>query len=100
VGAYAYIWEFRVRPESAVEFERAYGPDGDWVKLFCRAVGYESTMLLRDTVDGQRYLTIDRWRSEDDYREFHRRFAAEYGELDQRCAGLTVHERALGTFNG
>lgn len=100
VGGYAYIWEFRVRPERVAEFERAYGRDGDWVVLFRRAAGYEDTMLFRDTVDQQRYLTIDRWHSEDDYQEFRRRHGADYDELDQRCAGLTINERSLGTFNG
>ena len=100
MGGYAYVWEFRVRPDKVAEFERAYGPDGDWARLFRRAAGYLDTMLLKDSVNEHRYLTIDRWRSEDDYQEFRRRYGAQYGELDRRCGGLTVQERSLGTFNG
>lgn len=98
-GGYACVWEFRIRPDQGAEFERAYGSDGDWVRLFRRAEGYVGTMLLRDAVDGQRYLTIDRWRSEGEYKEFLRRYGVEYAELDARCAGLTVNERSLGTFS-
>jgi heme-degrading monooxygenase HmoA len=98
VGGYAYVWEFRVRPGKVAEFERVYGPDGDWVRLFRRAAGHRESMLLKDSVDGQRYLTIDRWRSADDYQEFRRRYGAQYDELDRRCGGLTVEERSLGTF--
>ena len=45
---YAYIWEYTVRPERVAEFEQAYGPDGEWVRLFRRAGGYVRTELHRD----------------------------------------------------
>lgn len=97
-GGYVYIWEFHVRPDRVEEFELIYGAEGDWVRLLRRAEGYEDTQLLRDEVDGYRYLTIDRWRSKDDYVEFRRRFGAEYDEVDERCVGLSSEERLLGSF--
>ena len=67
---YVYVWEFKVRPGCEAEFERNYGPDGSWVELFRAAHGYLDTILLRDLGRGRRYLTIDRWESEDAYRSF------------------------------
>ena len=61
---YVYAWEFRVRAETAATFEKLYGPQGDWVRLFRRAEGYVETLLLRDRADALRYVTIDRWRSQ------------------------------------
>ncbi|MBI5486443.1 MAG: nuclear transport factor 2 family protein [Deltaproteobacteria bacterium] len=96
---YVYAWEFVVRPECRAEFERAYGPDGDWVRLFRRASGHVSTDLLRDRGRPDRFVTIDRWKSREAWDSFRSTFSAEYEALDAQCAGLTVHERELGCFD-
>jgi GNAT superfamily N-acetyltransferase/heme-degrading monooxygenase HmoA len=95
---YVYAWEYRVRPEATTEFERVYGPAGDWVALFRRAPGYLETRLLRDLSAPGRYVTIDRWRCAADFRAFRARFAAEFEALDRRCELLTLDERPLGRF--
>ena len=95
---YVYVWEFEVRPGCEAEFERNYGPDGSWVELFRAAHGYLDTILLRDLGRGRRYLTIDRWESEDAYRSFRTARALEFTALDARCEALTVSERELGRF--
>jgi heme-degrading monooxygenase HmoA len=97
---YAYLWEFRVRPERRTEFEGRYGPTGSWVALFRRAPGYLETLLLQDRADEVRYITIDRWQSVEAYRAFRARFAEDYEALDRECEGLTTHEAPLGEFNG
>lgn len=93
---YAYMWEFRVEPSCVEAFERHYAPAGSWALLFRRAEGYVGTLLLKDASEPLRYVTIDRWRSEKDYRAFRARFAREYDELDQECEALTTRETALG----
>jgi heme-degrading monooxygenase HmoA len=97
-GMFVYCWEYRIRPGADREFARHYGPEGTWVRLFRRGAGYLGTELLRDRGAADRYLTIDRWVSEAAFREFRERFAAEFDELDQRCAELTLRETALGDF--
>ena len=92
------VWEFRVRAATRQDFERAYGPDGDWVRLFRGAPGYDKTELLRDAADELRYLTLDRWRAATDFDQFRREFASEYDAIDRRCAGFTASEKHLGTF--
>lgn len=99
MARYAYLWEFLVRPDKASLFERMYGPEGDWVTLFRRAAGYVDTRLLKDRSAADRYVTIDRWESEADYRRFRERFADEYRSLDERCEGLTTEERFLGAYS-
>ncbi len=94
-----YVWEFRVAPEQAVEFEQVYGDRGPWVQLFRRAPGYRGTLLLRDRSQPLRFITVDRWDSESAYRDFRAAFAREYAELDARCGGLTCGERSLGDFD-
>ena len=93
----ATIWRFRV-PEGAVaDFERAYGPEGDWALLFAQAPGYIGTELLR-LDDEAVYLTIDRWRSEADYRSAKQALEAEYAALDRRCEAYTSEETWLGLY--
>jgi hypothetical protein len=51
VRSYVSLWEFRVNSGFVSEFKKAYGPDGDWARLFHRAGGYLGTELLRDRDD-------------------------------------------------
>ncbi len=95
---YIYIWEFEVRPGYEAEFESHYGPDGSWVQLFRTAQGYIDTVLLHDRAQPRRYVTIDRWETEEAYRTFRAAQAATFNALDARCESLTVAERELGRF--
>jgi heme-degrading monooxygenase HmoA len=97
-AAYAIVWELRPRPGREEEFERAYGPEGDWARLFRRAEGYLGTELLRDPAGPGRYLTIDRWASRAAFAAFKRAHGAEYEALDRACEGLTERESSLGSF--
>ena len=97
-GGFTYVWEFRVPPEKAGEFERHYGSAGTWVQLFSRAAGYRQTLLLKDRQDAGRYLTVDRWDSEAAYRAFQAAHAREYADLDRQCASLTTGENSVGDF--
>jgi len=100
VTAYTYLWEFIVEPEHTAEFERHYGPDGSWVALFRQAPGYIQTLLLRDSTDRRRFITIDRWENADAYHAFRAAFSRQYAELDRRCEKLTARETSLGAFDG
>ncbi len=95
---YLAIWEFRVKPGSIAEFERVYGPDGLWARLFRRSVEYLGSELLRDQGRSCRYLTIDRWTSHEALRKFKQDFGAEYAALDKKCEVLTEAELQLGDF--
>ena len=95
---YLAIWEFYVRRGSEAAFERVYGPEGEWVKLFRKAAGFVRTELNRDQKNRQRYLTLDYWESEEAYARFREQHLAEYQAIDERCEEMTEAENALGTF--
>jgi heme-degrading monooxygenase HmoA len=99
MAGYTYLWEFIVKPGHADEFQHQYGPNGPWVALFRRALGYGDTLLLRDRAKPQRFVTIDRWKSADAHSAFLAAFSPEYAELDARCAHLTARETPLGEFD-
>lgn len=95
---FIYVWAYRVARERADEFHRLYGPEGAWVRLFRQAPGYLDTHLYRDRNDGDRYVTIDRWDSEEAFRTFRAIFAAEFQHLDSEGEALTLDETPLGEF--
>ncbi len=97
---YVILWEFGVPPDKVDAFLAAYRSNGTWTKLFARADGYLGTELLRsvDSEDGPHFVTIDRWRTADDFIRFQQEFGTEYRTLDTELEGLTFSERKLGVF--
>ncbi|MGE5205500.1 MAG: antibiotic biosynthesis monooxygenase family protein [Chlamydiota bacterium] len=95
---YIIAWEFVVRAECVAHFEAAYGPQGDWARLFARAEDYRDTRLLHDASDPLRYVTLDYWLSQEAHVQFRKAHQQEYRNLDQRCERLTVKETKLGEF--
>jgi len=93
---YVAIWEFRARLGQEAAFERAYGPEGEWVKLFRSGEGYLGTELLRSG-EGT-YLTVDRWVSREAYEAFRDGNRPEYDMIDRQCESFTEHETLLGTY--
>jgi len=92
------LWEFEVKPGSEELFEQAYGPEGEWVRLFQRAERYRGTRLLREVGAARVYLTLDLWESREAYKDFRGVHAAEYRKLDEEFEGLTASERHLCEF--
>jgi heme-degrading monooxygenase HmoA len=92
------VWQFRSVPGREADFVRAYGPDGLWVSFFRKGAGYRETELLQDRADPVRFLTFDRWDSEDAFLLFEREHAAEYAAIDRQCEPLCTEERFLGRF--
>jgi heme-degrading monooxygenase HmoA len=95
---YAIVWEFRVRPGSESQFEKVYGSEGEWSRLFRLGQGYVGTELMRDQNNHRRYLTVDFWRSREDYDAFRQQQAEQYRRMDQKCEYMTEHEMELGGF--
>ena len=100
VSIYVVLWRFRPAVGREGEFERAYGPSGEWAQLFGRDDGYLGTELLlrRSDDESREYLTLDRWASRAAYEAFRARRSGEYQRLDRRLEGLTEEETLLGAF--
>jgi hypothetical protein len=95
---YLVIWEFLVKPESRISFEKAYGPEGDWVQLFRSSREFLGTQLLRDLNQPGRYLTVDNWTSREARVKFKRSHHTAYVALDESCEALTERENLVGEF--
>ncbi|HYT19874.1 MAG TPA: antibiotic biosynthesis monooxygenase [Candidatus Polarisedimenticolia bacterium] len=92
------LWEFEVKPGCEKRFENAYGPGGDWVRLFRSDSNYRETRLLRDPFRPSMYLTLDSWNSREAYEKFMATRREEYKALDAAGEELTSNERRVGWF--
>ena len=95
---FAIMWQFDIAEEKVASFESAYGPGGSWANLFKRSDDYLGTELLRDAYVPGRYITIDRWQSEEAFRSFRKEHDADYESLDRNSDSLTEHETRIGAF--
>ena len=80
------------------QFERVYGPEGEWARFFRTGRGYIGTELLRDVEIPARYLVVDRWESRDAYNDFVDANRDEYMRRVDENAFHYEHELRLGTF--
>ena len=89
------VWAYEVPGDRTEAFIAAYESDGAWGELFGRAAGFLGTEFYRDAAGADRFLTIDRWRDEQDWRLFLHTFGPAYESLDTQLEGLAVAERLL-----
>jgi heme-degrading monooxygenase HmoA len=92
------LWEYEVKPGYEKRFEKAYGPDGGWVRLFQGDSHYQETRLVRDAFRRGVYLTMDFWNSREAYEEFMATHRDEYKAPDAAGKELTSNERRLGWY--
>ena len=92
----ALVFSYEVR--DAAEFERAYGPEGEWAGFFRQGPGYVGTELLRDLEVAGRYLVVDRWESVDAYNAFVGEHREEYMRRVDDTRFHYDSELRFGTF--
>jgi heme-degrading monooxygenase HmoA len=95
---FVILWQFDIVEEKVPGFEAAYGPHGSWAKLFALAPEYLGTELLKDAYVPGRYVTIDRWSSEEAFRAFRAQHDHDYEAVDRDCDSLTSAETRIGAF--
>jgi len=95
---FVILWQFDIAEEKTPAFEAAYGPQGSWADLFARSPEYLGTELLKDAYVPGRYITIDRWSSEEAFRAFRAQHDSDYETLDRACDTLTAAEFRIGAF--
>jgi hypothetical protein len=91
---YVIVWRFTT--DDPQSFERHYGPEGVWARLFRRSAEYVRTDLLKST-DGS-YLTLDWWTSLDAYNQFRTEHADDYALIDAASESVTSFEDRVGEF--
>lgn len=89
------LWRFEVDADKREAFLRAYGPDGDWARLFRIHPGYLKTELWAAS-DGT-FLTADHWQSEVDFDQFQLDAGDRYAALDAELEGLCKRETFVAT---
>jgi heme-degrading monooxygenase HmoA len=92
------LWEFEVKPGCEKPFQKVYGPEGDWAKLFRSDANYQETRLLHDPAHPAIYLTLDFWASRQAYERFMESHTAEYQGLDAAGQKWTLRERKIGWY--
>ena len=92
----ALVFSYQAREPA--EFERVYGPEGEWAEFFRSGRGYVGTELLRDVEAPGRYVVIDRWESADAYNAFVSERQADYMARVDETRLYYGQELRLGTF--
>ena len=92
------IWEYEVRVAYLSQFLKAYGPNGDWVKLFQRCSGFLYSELSRGVDNPHIFLSIDYWQSYSSFSAMKQIIAVEYKILDELCEAYTLSEKHIGLF--
>jgi heme-degrading monooxygenase HmoA len=92
----ALVFVYDVR--DADEFERVYGPEGEWAHFFRGGAGYVGTELLRDVEQPGRYLVVDRWATREAYNEFVAANRDAYMRRVDDTRWLYDQELRFGTF--
>lgn len=88
------IWAYEVQPSRTDEFIDAYGPDGEWARLFRRSPDFIGVELIANDMPN-RYTTIDRWETETAWHDFMDQNGFIYREMDRRLDSLTTTERLI-----
>jgi hypothetical protein len=89
------VWRYLVADEHLADFEREYGRDGSWARLFATSAGFVDTVLYADTAMPGCYLTVDRFESAAAWDRFQEENASSYAELGERLGLLTVEQQEL-----
>jgi len=92
------LWEFEVKSGCEERFQSVYGAEGEWARLFRTDPNFLETRLLRDAVQGNKFVTLDFWETRSAYESFKELNHAAYLKLDKACQPLTNFERCLGYF--
>jgi heme-degrading monooxygenase HmoA len=95
---FVILWQFDIAEEKVPSFEAAYGAKGTWATLFAHSPEYLGTELLKDAYVPGRYVTVDRWSSEEAFRAFRAQHDSDYEAVDRACDQLTGSELRIGAF--
>ena len=99
-STYIVMWEFQVKAGCETEFVAAYGPEGDWARLFRRSPEFLGVELLGSVGNAGRFFTLDHWcsaKAMDTFMSANAN-ATAYDVLDRRFTSLIVWERRIGGF--
>jgi quinol monooxygenase YgiN len=94
----AIVWQIDVRPESADEFERFYGADGEWTALSRRSRSFLGSSFLKDLASETRYLLVEYWGEMVVYEKHLADFSDELEALEKARQRLVERMETVGVF--
>jgi hypothetical protein len=89
------VWRYDVPTDVREEFEREYGPDGSWARLFASSPGFVATSLYVEVGSPTSYLTVDRFADDEAWQQFRAEHDMAYREVGERLRHLTVGQEDL-----
>ena len=89
------VWRYDVPADVREEFEREYGPDGSWARLFAASPGFVATSLYVDVGSSTSYLTVDQFADNEAWQQFRAEHDAAYREVGERLRHLTTVQEEL-----
>ena len=96
---FSVIWTYTVPEPHREAFREHYCENGSWARLFTKGEGYLHTEFYQDADHPERFLTIDRWRSRQDYDRFFEQHRDLYLDLDKECESLAEDEELVATLD-
>lgn len=93
---YCKAWKYTVTSDHT-KFEEVYGRNGSWFKFFEPCDDFLGQDLMKGN-DGNTYLVLDKWMSEEDYADFIASNEAEYQSLEAQTRDLYDEEVSIGSF--
>jgi quinol monooxygenase YgiN len=94
----AVVWQFETRDDSASEFERLYGADGDWTKLSRRSRSFLGSSFLKDLAVPNRYLLVEYWSEMVVYERHLVDLGDEVKELEAERDRLVARMEPVGIY--
>ena len=95
----AVVWQFETRDDSASEFEKLYGADGDWTKLSRRSRSFLGSSFLKDLATPNRYLLVEYWSEMFVYERHLADFGDEVKDLEAERDRFVARMEPLGIYN-
>lgn len=94
---YTLVWKYECNPSTASEFEKEYGRNGSWFKLFETNEDYLGQEFIKNVETGT-YLIIDKWISKEVYESFVNENEATYEQFTSKFKSLYTSEEFLGAY--
>ncbi len=95
IGPVINIWEFFVKPRFENDFIQMNRPEGAWEQFFKGSAAFIDTALLKDEDAARRFLTGDRWKSEESFKRYIQQ-QEKYARLSQQNAQFCESTKHLG----
>ena len=94
----AVMWQFDVKNGREDEFEKLYGPDGDWAALNRQTRSYLGSSFLHDQNRSSRYLLIEYWSEMVVYEQHRASRSATIEAIETRRSELLEAVEPLGIY--